>query len=671
MKTQIYHIKSGFAKRKGIPILFAAIALQETARALYVYGNGTAETTKFGICSCCGRELTHPVSVELGIGPICGGHYHNWDAIGGFTMANIERLKGALKEIKVDTWIPKAVIKRIHPSETLVSVPKKHLMLQPKEPMNPKATTILKEGYTVPVIKITFPFNYDDLATVKSLEGRRYHSDGKFWTCIASMDNINTLQSAGWTIAQNIKDLVVPKVKIASLEDKLEIPGLRMTMFPYQYSGVNFIDVRKGRALLGDEMGLGKTAQALGWLQLHPEKSPVIIVVPASLKLNWQKEALMWMDKPNIEILSGTKIHPLKGEIIILNYDILYAWIDMLLIYEPKVLILDESHYIKSNKAKRTKAVKKLAKKIPHLIALSGTPIVNRPIEFYNVINLVDPTLFPDGWAYAKRYCGAKHNGYGWDFNGATNTKELHEKLNGSIMIRRKKIDVLKELPAKLRSLVPMELDNVREYSKAESNFISWLRDTRGEEAAERAGNAEALAAIEALKQLSIKGKMKDSIDWISTFLESDEKLVVFATHKMVIDRLMEEFKTIAVKIDGSVDPKNRQKAVDAFQEDPNIRLFIGNIKAAGVGITLTAASNVAFLELPWTPGDLNQAEDRVHRIGQVDSVTVYYLLAQGTIEERIARLLDNKRKVLDAVLDGQDTEDSSLLSELMSTYKI
>jgi SWI/SNF-related matrix-associated actin-dependent regulator 1 of chromatin subfamily A len=314
--------------------------------------------------------------------------------------------------------------------------------------------------------------------------------------------------------------------------------------------------------------------------------------------------------------------------------------------------------------------VKKISKRIDHFIALSGTPIVNRPIEMFNALNIIDPTVIPNFWEYTKRYCGRKHNGFGWDFSGATNTQELHKILSESIMLRRKKQDVLTELPDKTFSLVPMELDNEKEYFAAENDFIQFIKETKGRQAAERAEGAQVLAEIEGLKQLAVKGKLTQSINWIADFLESDEKLVVFAVHKFVIDALMEAFKGKAVKIDGSVKNEDRQTAVDKFQNDDNIRLFVGNIQAAGVGITLTKASNVAFLELPWTPGALVQAEDRVHRIGQKDAVTVHYLLAAGTIEEKIARLIDSKRKILDRVLDGRRTEEESLLGELINEYK-
>ena len=196
------------------------------------------------------------------------------------------------------------------------------------------------------------------------------------------------------------------------------------------------------------------------------------------------------------------------------------------------------------------------------------------------------------------------------------------------------------------------------------------MKGVYGEEAAEKASAAVTLTAIEKLKQLAVQAKLDHALNWIADFLDSDEKLVVFAVHKFVIDAIMERFKNVAVKLDGSVSGTDRQLVVDKFQDDAKTRLFVGNIKAAGIGITLTAASNVAFLEFPWTPGDLSQGEDRCHRIGQKFTVNVYYLLAQNTIEETIALLLDEKRKVLDKVLDGIDTDEGSLLTELIANYK-
>jgi len=525
-------------------------------------------------------------------------------------------------------------------------------------------------------IKIMFPYDPKTVTDVKTLSGRRYHNDGpanKYWTCPLLRENVEKLAFFGFSLDQELREFLenVPKPVDELDASDLQIPGLGKKLYPYQRQGVMFLETRKGRALIADEMGLGKTAQALAWLQMHPEKRPAVVVVPASLKLNWERETQMWMASPFTQVLNGAKPScPIIGDIIIINYDILNGWVEALREIKPQALILDECHYIKNNRALRTKAVKKLARGVPHVIALSGTPIVNRPIEAYNALKLVDPTCVPGFMDYARRYCGARHNGFGWDFTGATNTRELHERLTKTVMVRRKKADVLSQLPAKQRSVVPLEIQNRREYDRAEKNFINWVKDTKGDEAAAKAKMAEALAQVEALKQLTINGKMNAAVTWIRDFLDVDGKLVVFCAHKVTIDRLMQEFGEVAVKVDGSVSGQARQAAVDAFQNDDRVRLFVGNMKAAGVGITLTAASSVAFLELGWTPGDHDQAEDRIHRIGQeANSVNAYYLIAQGTIEDEIIQLIDRKRRVLDRVLDGQETDESSLLSELLTAY--
>jgi SWI/SNF-related matrix-associated actin-dependent regulator 1 of chromatin subfamily A len=545
-------------------------------------------------------------------------------------------------------------------------------------------------------IRVDFPFDWETLNLVKGIPGRRFHGDTypKYWSTPISIDAAEALAKGGFSLCPEVKALL-RKAEAPKIEDVKEasIPGLKRELFPFQKQGVAFIESRQGRALVGDEMGLGKTIQALAWIGLHPEKRPAIIVCPAHLKLNWEREARMTLPgKLNIQVIHGTDTHqPLTGDIIIINYDVLpneyeekvdfmgrkvrgneipySGWVDFLIDLKPQVLIFDEAHYCKSSGALRTKAMRKLAKGIKHVIGLTGTPIVNRPVEGFTILQMIDRSLFPDFWAYAQRYCDAKHNGFGWDFSGASNKEELHEKLK-VVMIRRKKIDVLKDLPEKLFSFVPMSLDNQEEYDLAEADFIRYLRKEKGEEVAEKAGKAEHLTRIEALKQLCIKGKIGAAMEWIENFLdENGNKLVVFAVHKTTIAGLMKKFGKMAVKVDGGMTAIQRDEAVEAFQNDPKVKLFVGNIQAAGTGLTLTAASSVAFLELPWTPGELKQAEDRCHRIGQKNTVNIYYLLADETIEMIIAELLDEKRKVLEAVLDGKDVEEGTLLNDLMKKY--
>lgn len=688
-ETRLYKITAGFASQKGIPVFFSAKPLIQTEKAAYLYGHGTLESQKVGACARCGRELTHPGSIILGIGPEC---LKNWglrdQVLEGLTEQEIKEIRQYIQHnFPVDCWVPKSVIKSGYPIESTeeVQVPEDHKMLNKKEKQAPAREAFLVKGQKSgkDMIKITFPFNYEDLSNVKTLPSRRFHKEGKFWTCPLSIEAVSSLREWGFKIDQAILDW--ERSLTGNVEEIKQVDiDLPEGLYEFQKKGIQFLQQKNGRGLIADEMGLGKTIQALGYLYANPDKRPAVVICPAAVKMNWAREAAKWVKDTQVIVCSGknpkanealtffynstTKVNNKNDRLYIINYDILESWTDFFKAVDLKVLITDECHYYKNNKAKRTKAVKKLAKQAEHFIALSGTPIVNRPVEFFNALSSIESGLFPSFWKYAQKYCGAKHNGFGWDFGGATNTEELHETLVNTIMLRRKKADVLKELPAKQRAIVPLEIANRKEYNKVEQDFINWVRETKGKEAAKKASNAEVLGQIEALKQVTIKGKMKAAIDWIKDFIDIDGKLVVFCTHKATIDSLMEQFSDIAVKVDGSTQDK--QAAVDAFQDDENVRLFVGNIKAAGTGITLTTASNVVFLELPWTPGDLEQAADRCHRIGQeADAITIWHLLAQNTIEEEIVQMLDKKRKVLDQVLDGKQPEEESLLTELIKKY--
>lgn len=536
-----------------------------------------------------------------------------------------------------------------------------------------KLATMVKNQYGEKLIKIAFSYDTATIFKVRNLIGSRYFPERKIWIAPLYLETLNKLSAMGFTLDKRLHQFIKQsKQKATNLTIK-KIKGLKGEPFPYQYAGISFIEQHHGRALVADEMGLGKTLQALAWCQMHRNKIPVLIITPASLKLNWVNELELWLPNVNYEILSGKKPWKPTADFIIINYDILPSWVDTIKDLNVQVMITDECHYYKNNSSKRTKAVKKIGKNIPHIIALSGTPIVNRPIEAFNAINLINPEIFPSFIDYTRRYCNAKYNGYGWDYNGASNTQELHEILSGTLMIRRLKKDVLKDLPEKLYSFVPLELtqEGKEEYNMAEDQFINYLSDNYGAERAMKALSAEVLVQYAELKKLAVKGCLKESIAWIRDFLDVDGKLVVFAVDKFVIEELMKEFGNVAVKIDGSVSIENRQKAIEKFQNDDSCRLFVGNIKAAGVGITLTASSNVAFLELPWTPGELRQAIDRVHRIGQKNCVNVHYLFAINTIMDKIARLIDQKQKIIDSVLDGKDIDNQDLmLYEILKSYE-
>jgi len=521
------------------------------------------------------------------------------------------------------------------------------------------------------LIEIKFPFDYSIIAYIKAeIEGRTFNPTKKIWEAPITIDNLRILKGKNFLLESCLetwyKQNNKKEVKKFSFD---QIPKFNLPLYLYQKSGILFLEKRNGRALIADEMGLGKTIQALAWTYMHPELTPVLIVCPAVVKYNWQNEIKKWFPiKKEVFIISGKKPGVLpKADYYIINYDILADWVFILKQQNFQIIITDEAHYYKNNNAKRTKAIKILAKNLSHFIALTGTPITSRPIEFYNVLKILKPTLFPNRFQYAMRYCNAKHNGYGWDFSGASHTEELHKMINGVIMIRHTKQEVLKQLPEKTWNYIPLEIDNKKEYTIAENDLINWLKYTKSQKAAQKAANAEALVRITYLRNLAAKGKQKNVIDWISNFLEdSDQKLVVFGIHQELLNNITKTFSKISVKVDGSVNSHKKQDLVDLFQNNPDIRLFIGNIQAAGVGINLTAASNIAFIELPWTPGELNQAENRCHRIGQKNSVMIHYLLAHDTIDQTFAALLAEKKKVINSVVDGKGIDEDNLFNLLV-----
>lgn len=665
MTTYDFAITPKFAQYNGLPTAVTAVVLGQTELAVYLYGRGAVPAN--GTCARCGRPLTHPGSIAIGIGPECLGNWGMRDVVlDAMTPEQVAGIRKRVAERTVDQWVPKSCVSRLGPAEAAVTVPASHPRLAPLG--DRRARTARREG---DLLRITFPFNNDDLARIKSLPGRRFNIESKTWTVPILPTTVEKLVEWEFTVDEGVLNKqAAAQAAVDAAVAGGAITGLRKQLFPFQQAGVAFVEAQGGRALIGDEMGLGKTVQALAWLQMHPELRPAVVVCPASLKLNWAREAEAWMADPQVQVINGGAPVPYTGGLIIINYDVLATHAAALAQRGIRALILDECHYIKNTKAKRTKATMALAKGIPHVIALSGTPAINRPVELYNALRLVNPAVVPTFWTFVHRYCGAKHTGFGWDFNGASNQEELHQLLTDTVMIRRLKADVLTDLPDKLYSYVPMELDNAVEYRRAEQLFIQWVRETKGADAAKRARRAEQLAQVEALKQLAVAGKVKQAISWIGDFIEAGNKLVVFAIHKEVIDALTTHFGPVAVKVDGSVSAAGRDEAVQAFQNDPGVMLFVGNIKAAGVGLTLTAASAVAFMELPWSPGELVQAEDRCHRIGQRNAVNVYYLVAQGTIDEQIAHLLDSKRSVLNAILDGQAPEGDGLLTSLIASYE-
>jgi len=471
------------------------------------------------------------------------------------------------------------------------------------------------------------------------------------------------------------KQKEISLVASKATESNLDIPAPQgLEYLPFQKAGIEFIIQHNGRALLADEMGLGKTVEAIGFMNLNEDVYPTLIICPSSLKWNWKKELKKWIIKDvNIQIVSS-KTPKIDGDVIIINYDIVKKFKDLLIGYNFKTVILDESHYIKNYKAQRTKNTLEIANGADNVLALSGTPFLNKPIEGWTTLSLLKPNVFNKFWTYANKYCNACNQGFGWDLSGSSNLKELQELLRANIMIRRLKKDVLKELPAKRRIMIPLRLDDNG------GQDLSWLKSMLVDRALIKRANVDTselqsktsaiLAEIEDLKQKSAKKKIPIAIDFIKTFIQ-EKKLVVFAHHKFVIDALMNEFKDVAVKIDGST--KDRKTPVEEFQNNPDVKLFIGSIHASGVGITLTTASDVIFIEFDWTPAIHSQAEDRTHRIGQKNSVNCYYLALDNSIDIYISNLLTKKQNIIDQIVDDVEKSEegnNSIFDDLLTVFE-
>lgn len=541
---------------------------------------------------------------------------------------------------------------------------------------------------------IRIPYNVNLINKVKDkFTSKKWNSNTKMWEVPITQDSFKgvcDLIEDGFDVSYETGKRLIElknyyaindenKIKIAELskakDADINIELKEGQLFPYQKAGVSFIEHCGGKALIADEMGLGKTLQAIAWTLLHPEKTPILIICPATLKINWCREFQKWAGLNSTIIdtnftLADTNF--IESNIYIINYDIMKKKKDILEKMNFKVLILDECHYVKNPKAQRSKEVMYFAKKIPHILALTGTPILNRPIEIYNILKLLSPENFGNYWSFARKYCGAYNTRWGLDVTGASNINELSHLLRSTVMLRREKKDVLTELPDKTRTIIPLTID-LTQYSKVENDLKKYLIEIKNR--TERQANIaiEQLAKIEYCKQEAVKAKLNSFIEWVYDFMEVNGKLVIFAHHTEFIEKLMTELKEFnPVQIIGGMDSNSKQKSIDNFQDSKDVKIIICSIKAAGVGITLTSSSHVAFLELGWTPGDHDQAEDRCHRIGAKDNVTCYYFLSINTIEEIIYNLIQSKRKVFKKLMqDNNKIEEktTNILDSLVDMY--
>lgn len=484
----------------------------------------------------------------------------------------------------------------------------------------------------------------------------------------------------------------------------IEIPApARLSYLPYQKAGVAFMTSHKA-SLNADEPGLGKTIQAIGTINSNPEIRYTLVVAPTSLIKNWAREAGKWLTRNTfIEVVEDNEL-PAYADILLPDLETVDAStpreIFVITNYERLIrnkhlsetkwdaVIVDECHYVKNPEAKRSQTVYAIANKAKWKMFLSGTPMMNRPVELLPILGTLDPERWGDPtkpndqternkrWHYLKRYCNAHQELRGrewrWVFDGASNLDELQERLRSTVMIRRLKQDVLAELPPKRRSIIPLETkwvepENIKRQLEAYEAADAELRLARSED--DKAAYAAAAEKLKYLNEVAFEdmaryrhdlalSKVPAATDYINTLLESGvEKLVIFAHHRDVLEALKTNLAAYnPVLIYGGMTTETRDAAVQAFQNDPSTRVFLGGIQAAAEGLTLTAANHVVFVEVDWVPAKITQAEDREHRIGQQDIVFVHQLIVDNTLDAYMIKKVVWKQEVADKALDLMPT---------------
>lgn len=465
---------------------------------------------------------------------------------------------------------------------------------------------------------------------------------------------------------------------------------LRVEPYPYQQEGIAY-GLEKKRLIIGDEPGLGKTLQSIGIVDTAGAY-PCLVICPSSLKINWQREFEKFTDKKALVLDNATRTtwpYLLKMgmfHVAVVNYESLrkyFVW-DIKggksfrlkdVVFCPQIrmfksIIIDESHRVKDPSAQQTIFTKGLSVGKEWIILLSGTPVVNRPEDLVAQLSIMGRLQdFGGRVQFMADYCTDPKDK---EAEPAVPLSVLSRQLYANCMIRREKAKVLPQLPDKTRIDLYVDISNAPEYNLAAADLAAYLHEytecTDWE--IRRKMRMEALVRFMTLRQLATLGKIAQAVDFIRTFLDSGKKLIVFCSLHEVVDALVKAFPG-AVTVTGRDSAVAKQSAVDAFQNNPETRLIVCSIKAAGVGLTLTASSNVAFVELAWTYADCCQCEDRAHRIGQKDNVTCYYLLGRGTIDQTIYALIHRKKSIAAEIMNSDDDipTDEMYFNELVLTF--
>ncbi|KAG7196652.1 hypothetical protein KM043_015990 [Ampulex compressa] len=499
--------------------------------------------------------------------------------------------------------------------------------------------------------------------TFKSISTRLYDSKTKTWSFhIKDYENLiqkviqfkSDVQIVGLPntvlkiFRKSVANIDVLNIDLTKLD-----PKLTSSLMPFQREGICYGISKGGRCIIADDMGLGKTIQALGIACYFKENWPLLIITPSSVKYQWSESIFNFVPSiPShyVHHIANVKDYIDHQKIVIISYDLLVRMVNSFENHVFGFIIMDESHLLKSIKTARFKAAKHVASRARHVILLSGTPALSRPIELYSQISLVSPN-FMGYQDYGIRYCAGVKSSFGWDFTGSSNMQELQMLLKRSCMIRRLKNEVLHQLPAKRRQVIILDPVLIKADTKEMLNMSQKLEQ-------------KSLPSIERHNTLlqyyneSSIVRLKAVCNYVTNLLESRKKFLVYAHHQNFMDaicQLTESMNIKYIRIDGKTNSEYRKHQVDKFQECDDYLVAVLSITAANSGITLTAAQLVVFTELFWNPGILCQAEDRVYRIGQHNSVIIQYLVAKQTVDDYLWPLIQRKMNVLNEAGLDQD----------------
>ncbi len=565
------------------------------------------------------------------------------------------------------------------------------------EPDNPAFGVMLENEW----IFLSFGYDPVKVRAVKQIPAITWHSKSKAWRApVTSIREVcqwaDTFREAIPNDLKQLADEIRERHDIAVTQSRstdAELGVANLPLLPYQKAGIRYA-AKMRRCFIADDMGLGKTIQAIGTLEYcdtQEEPSyPALVVCPPNLVLNWQKEYAKWLPERKTVVVTGRKDFPTEQyDVMIVGYSNIQAWQKQL--EGHQACIFDESHYVKTPTAKRTKAAIKIARTVPKygiVLCLTGTPVTNRPAEYASQLDVLGRlNTFGGLWGFYRRYCGAFQDKFGqWNINGHSNLDELNERLRGNCYIRRTKTQVLTDLPPVRHApiFVSGTPAAMKEYAAAEQDIVEYLVERAKEIALELGkspGSAAVVAKIKAeanqhlvrlsvLRRLSARAKMEAVNEWVTTQTESGNKVVIAAHHRDIVDELATRFGGLKIQGGMTVDLVEEHKS--RFQEEPceAAPAMVLSIQAAKTGHTLTAAQDVLFVELPWTPADVDQTYSRCHRLGQKGSVTVTYFLCEGTIDEQMYNLINTKRDVVNVAVDGgSGGSDESVVGALLGLF--